>query len=276
MDYLREATRRISNIHHLSYDCDGYDVYYRIEVQPKRDECSRDMVSIELCDEYDKNTGEPYISAYLADNVVMELINSNKCIISRHEYGGYLISAPNSSDIFLTRAIFESLELAEKRNNDCMIYSGSSKVSHSLISPSLIVCEGKHTSQEFINHMSLKFKDLVERANKIEADYDNDIEETLRNIASIDTNPSAGELVDLLDSLSCNEPIVVEQRDNEIILSSRMIEKIGMDEILGLIGDVDEYYEHIAVDCKEGKILTTNPNIIADLRAYLIKKTLRL
>jgi len=282
--YHSEAVRRISNIRDLSYKCDGYDAFYRIEIQHRRDSCSRDYGIIELCDDYDKNTGELYIASDVSDHVIPELINKHSCSFSRDIYGGYLISCLDSSDIFLSRAIMKSLQLAEERSNDAMIYIGSDKVHHALIAPALRVCTEHNTSPEFIHQMSLKFKSLVQRANKLspqshcavctEAAGDDRIDESLRNITSTELDGSAEELVDVLESISCDEPIQIEQKGNEIILRSKTINTVGMNVITEIIGDSEEYYDHITVS--PGKITTTNLDIIADLRAYLIKKTLRL
>uniref|UniRef100_A0A6C0BMK8 Uncharacterized protein n=1 Tax=viral metagenome TaxID=1070528 RepID=A0A6C0BMK8_9ZZZZ len=268
-DHYSQAVRLCANITSLASKTQAHEVMALIE------EHSGDY--IRLSDEYDQPSGDPYVSSDIPDHLLPELIKDHGCILrADEESDGYLIVVPDSADVFISKAIMESLSLALEGSNIPMMYSPSHAMVSALILPGIICDSDSYPDDSFIAHIDTCLEDVMDRSEVVDpSEPDETISEGLKMAMESNTDKSVLELINLLGKVVSGSCCLSLEED-QLIITSPFINKNSMCMLLTTWQGRLEGYETLKIDANQGKITTTNTDLIADLRVHLIKKALKL
>jgi len=267
---LKEATAMCQSINIMASKTQANDIIELIEEHSGSD--------VILSDDYDQVTGDPYVSADIPDHLLPELIKDHGCLIRSDDVSGdYLVCVPDSSEVFISKAMMESLELALEGSNVPMVYSSSGDVFNALVLPSIRALPESYICEEFVRHMSETFQELVDRREDAkELEHNETINEALKLASDAHPDKSVTEFISLMRKISPDRPCNISLDGDKLIINSSVIHENTMGTIIRMYGDRITGYETLKVDCDNDKITTTNPELIADLRLHLIKTSLNL
>jgi hypothetical protein len=226
---------------------------------------------ITLIGTFDQDTGDAHISIDVPDNVVINLIKKHSCMISSDPSGGYYVCIPDSLDSFVEYGINKSARLAIEGSNDSLIYSNDDdELATAWLLPA--VRTGRWPDKSSISQLISEFNERVDDIEGVHKITQGLSEELVERVTTEDTTESVKELLNVMSLLN-EYPYNIHVEDDVVdLVSFRVLPK----ETIYTINTSGVTFNTLSIQEINGeeKLVTSDPNLIANLRLELIRRTI--